>query len=291
MRNNGGGSGYLADQLAAYFYQQEGILLGQSAVYNEAFGDFYYDERSIDEMFLPPESMRYDGAVAVLIAPSCFSACEFFAYDMTTDDRAIIVGSYPTGGLGGGVQDFNMPDDITVRITIARAVDMEGNVHIEGQGVVPTYRVPVTEETLFAEGDVILQYGEMALTEAILGKLVDGGTIMMNPAPSSVTVTGVLAPETGIRYKVTFRAGSTISLFAGDEDEELDTVLNIYEETGSQVIASNDNADDESVNSALEDLEVGDSDVTVVVEVRLADGEESGQFYLRLEARPTSEQQ
>jgi hypothetical protein len=28
---------------------------------------------------------------------------------------------------------------------------MEGNIHIEGIGVVPTVRVPVTPETLFAE--------------------------------------------------------------------------------------------------------------------------------------------
>jgi hypothetical protein len=44
-----------------------------------------------------------------------------------------------------------MPEGSVFQYTTGRAVDMDGNIHIEGIGVVPTLRVPVTAETLFAE--------------------------------------------------------------------------------------------------------------------------------------------
>jgi C-terminal processing protease CtpA/Prc len=106
---------------------------------------------------LPPENMRYDGAIAVLVGPNCVSACEFFSYDMTINNRAAIVGHYPTAGGGGGIERFFMPEGLTLQMTIGRNVDGNGNIHIEGRGVVPTVRVPVTEETLFSDGDPVLE--------------------------------------------------------------------------------------------------------------------------------------
>ena len=68
---------------------------------------------------------------------------------MTIDDRASIIGHYPTGGLGGAVDDFKMPDDIEIRFTVTRQLDPDKNIHIEAQGVAPTVLVPVTYESLF----------------------------------------------------------------------------------------------------------------------------------------------
>ncbi|MGQ9889893.1 MAG: S41 family peptidase [Aggregatilineales bacterium] len=156
MRQNGGGSGFLANQMAAYFFDTPHAL-GNSLRYDSVKGDFYADNRSQRRFYLPPEDLRYRGPVAVLVSPDCYSACEFFAYSMTTDNRAAIVGQYPTGGLGGGVEDFYMPEGIRFRFTVGRAVDANGRIHIEGVGVVPTVRVPVTEETLFSGGDPVLE--------------------------------------------------------------------------------------------------------------------------------------
>jgi len=156
MRNNSGGSGFLADQMAAYFFQ-EPLELGQSAMYDESVGEFMIDERYTDVFYLPDENLRYDGPVAVLVGPNCNSACEFFAYNMTLEDRAAIVGQYPTAGLGGSVTEALMPLDVYFRMTIGRALDMDGEIHIEGKGVPPTVQVPVTEETLFSDGDPILE--------------------------------------------------------------------------------------------------------------------------------------
>lgn len=156
MRVNGGGSGFLADQMAAYFFD-EPLETGGTGVWDESLGDFYFDPRSVSRFYLPPEELRYHGAVAVIVSPTCLSACEFFSYDMTLENRAAIVGHYPTGGLGGGVNDFAMPEGEFVRFTIAREVDAQGNIHIEGLGVAPTVRVPVTEDTLLSNADALIE--------------------------------------------------------------------------------------------------------------------------------------
>lgn len=156
MRNNGGGSGFLADQMAAYFFQ-EPLELGNAGSYDEGLGEFFFDTQTRDLFILPPEELRYDGVVIVLVGPNCASACEFFSYDMTVADRATIIGQYPSAGLGGGVQQFFMPDNISVQLTVSRAVDNDGNIHLEGIGVVPDIRVPVTIETLFTDEDAVMQ--------------------------------------------------------------------------------------------------------------------------------------
>jgi C-terminal processing protease CtpA/Prc len=162
MRQNGGGSGFLADQMAAYFYN-EPLQLGNTETYDEAKGEFYADPRGESRFYLPPENLRYNGKVAVLVGPSCASACEFFSYAMTLQDRSAIVGQYPTAGLGGGQKAFTMPGPLVLQFSIGRPVDADGNIIIEGTGVVPTVKVPVDEETLFSEGDPILDAAVNAL--------------------------------------------------------------------------------------------------------------------------------
>lgn len=155
MRQNSGGSGFLADQMAAYFFD-ESLELGNTGRYDEESGEFFFDERTIDRFYLPAEDLRYDGKIAVLIGPNCSSACEFFSYNMTRQARAATVGQYPTAGLGGSIEQFKMPGEQRIQFTVGRAVDMNGEIHIEGKGVSPTVKVPVDEETLFSAGDPIL---------------------------------------------------------------------------------------------------------------------------------------
>jgi C-terminal processing protease CtpA/Prc len=156
MRQNSGGKGFLADQMAAYFFN-EPLRLGNTGYYNEKLDDFFFDPRTEDRFYLPSADLRYHGKVAVLIGPNCKSACEFFAYDMSIQERAAIVGQYPTAGLGGSVAEFKMPGGQFIRYTIGRAVDMNGEIHIEGKGVTPTVKVPVDETTLFGAGDPVLE--------------------------------------------------------------------------------------------------------------------------------------
>ena len=165
LRTNGGGNGWLANQMAAYFFDQE-MVVGNTAHYSKDTGEFYMDPGDERRMIPPRTELQYSGPVAVLVGPACASACEFFSYDMTINNRAIIVGQYPTEGAGGSVEQFLMPEDLHVQITTGRAVDANGNIHLEGKGVVPTVKVPVTVDTLKKQAngeDVILEAAEEAL--------------------------------------------------------------------------------------------------------------------------------
>jgi C-terminal processing protease CtpA/Prc len=166
MRVNGGGSGWLADQMAAYFFDKETVV-GNVARYDKSSGQFYMDPGDQTSMIPPRADLQYKGPVAVMVGPACASACEFFSYNMTIDNRAIVVGEYPSEGAGGSVEQFLMPEDMHVQITTGRAVDAQGNIHLEGKGVTPTEKVPVTVDTLQKEAngeDVVLKAAEDALT-------------------------------------------------------------------------------------------------------------------------------
>lgn len=160
LRNNSGGSGFLADQMAAYFFDKP-LEIGNAAQYNPELDDFYFDPRTVERYYLPPAELRYAGPLAVIVGPKCSSACEFFAYDLSLEERATIIGHYPSAGLGGSISQLLMPELVVFQYTSGRAVDMAGNIHIEGIGVVPDIRVPVTAETVFAEDallDAAIEY-------------------------------------------------------------------------------------------------------------------------------------
>jgi C-terminal processing protease CtpA/Prc len=282
MRYNGGGSGFLADQMAAYFFQEEHIL-GYGASYNEEIDDFYFDPRGVDKFILPPEDLRYDGELAVVIAPSCFSACEFFSYNMTIEDRAAIVGHYPTGGLGGGVTDFYMPEDTSIRFTVSRQVDPDYNIHIEGQGVAPTIDVPVTLESELGDIDALLSAAEEHLTEAVLGKLIYGGDLVLGSGSTEVLANGIVEPNQRIRYRLTLPANRVVSIYLNGVDETVDTVLTFYDESGTQRLGENDDVDEDTLSSAITDLDVGEEPFTLLVDVTVKDSVISETFTLKVE--------
>ncbi|MEX0788562.1 MAG: S41 family peptidase [Anaerolineales bacterium] len=186
LRQNGGGSGYLADQMAAYFFDEETVT-GNTAIYDDSTGDFFLDPTDPGLMYPPREDLRYHGPVVVIVGPACASACEFFSYDMTLNARATVVGQYPSAGLGGSVEDFAMPEGMSIRMTIGRAVDAEGQIHIEGIGVVPDIRVPVTEATVLNGGrDVILDAAAQAIgTPTGAGVVPEGPPAMASLAASN----------------------------------------------------------------------------------------------------------
>ncbi|MDE2856694.1 MAG: S41 family peptidase [Chloroflexota bacterium] len=289
MRKNGGGSGYLADQLGAYFFQEERIL-GYSSAYNESLDDFYLDPRSEDRFILPPEELRYDGEVAVIISPGCFSACEFFTYNLTIDDRAAVIGNYGTGGLGGAVDDFLMPEDMTIRFTVTRALNADKEIHIEAQGVLPTVLVPVTFESLFEEGDLLLQAAEEYLTGEILGELIDGGELSLGAGSTEVQANGVVGPDQRVRYRTTLPGNRIVSIYLSGVDDSVDTVLGIYNESGSSLLGENDDADDDTRGSVLADLDVGEQGATFTLEARVKNSNDAQQFTLKIVEVPPEEE-
>lgn len=164
LRNHAGGSTWLADQLAAYFFD-EPLSLGNTGFYDAERDEFVFDAARAGRFRLPPEELRFRGQVALLLGPNCASACEFFAYNLTLQDRAVTFGHYPTAGMGGTAERFRMPGSIVVQMTAGRAVNAQGEVHIEGRGVVPSLRVPLTLETLLMDGDAVLQAALAVIAE------------------------------------------------------------------------------------------------------------------------------
>ena len=276
MRSNGGGSGWLAQQMAAYFFHEPHVL-GNSGFYDEDTEDFFFDPDTEDDFILPPEDLRYDGEVAVLVYSSCYSACEFFSYYMTVEDRAAIVGHTATAGAGGSVETFYMPDDMEVTFTVGRAVDADHNIHLEGIGVVPTLRVPVTEETLFSEGDAVLEAAIAWLNDALVIVPDDAGEI----AVGDVIIDQILRSQR-LRYTLTLPAGSVTDILLGSEDGDLDTLLNLYDASGETLLDSNDDIDLPGSGSALYGVEAGDEELIVIVEVTTYNDGDEGEYILEI---------
>lgn len=197
MRWNGGG--YNLDRVYAGYFFQEEVVIGIDELYYTDVDDFVIDPNAIEVIQPPADGRFYGGPVAVLVSPSCASACEFFTYNMSLNDRAAIVGQYPTAGLGGNITRVFLPDGLVMQFTIGRALDADGNIRLEGIGVTPTVDVPVTEETLLSDDDVILQYGVDYLNEAnnIATGTGESATIELGDE-----VTGSLDVGERVRYTV-----------------------------------------------------------------------------------------
>lgn len=285
MRQNGGGSGFLADQLAGYFFEEDQIV-GYTSYYDPDTDTFVTDLERPDRMYAAPAALRYSGAIAVLVGPSCASACEFFSYNMTVNDRAQIVGHYPTAGLGGSVQDFYMPEGIAIRFTIGRALDANQEIHLEGIGVVPTIDVPIDEETAFASGDVVLDYAVRALDEATgqVGtsrapaqvEIVEGGEIAVGDE-----VEGSLAVGQRVRYTLTVEDALALDITVAGVDGDLDTYLRIFDSADALITENDDVVLGQEVNSAVLGLTL-DAGETIIIEVGTYDDSSAGDFVLKL---------
>lgn len=154
LRNNGGGSGGLAMDFAGYFFDEERIV-AETLYYNQLTGEFEANEYPSK---IQPAPMLYEGKIAVLVSPNCVSACEWFSNAMTVDDRAVVVGSFPTNGAAGevGRGQYTLPFDFSMQFPTGRPQTMDGALLIEGVGVVPSVVVPVTADVALGEGDPVL---------------------------------------------------------------------------------------------------------------------------------------
>jgi carboxyl-terminal processing protease len=163
MRTNGGGSSNLANDFAGYFFEEE-IDVSYWWNYNEMTEQF---ERWPNPEQVKPGPMYYDGPVVVLVSPDCVSACEGFSYNMTQQGRARIVGHYPSAGAYGGVGrgQVSLPDDLELQFPTTRSTTPDGDIIIEGVGIVPDVTVPVTEESVLGEEDAVLSKAVELLTE------------------------------------------------------------------------------------------------------------------------------
>ncbi len=313
MRQNGGGFGFLADMMAAYFFD-EALITGNSEQFDEELGEFVTKPENARSFILPPDrSLYYDGQITVLVGPACASACEFFSFDLTLQNRAVIVGQYPSAGLGGGVNDLRMPEGESVRYTVGRAIGPDGNIHIEGIGVQPNIVVPVTEETLFTDEDVVLQTAIDYLQGEIEFEFPEPGPEEEensdsaegeegddeNTDESEEAEEGEESSEVALDFQASLEAGDIVegeltegeshffevTLIEGDVVDiaavaqdmlSLDLQMIIYNTAGEQ-LDSNDDLDVKNFNPGILGIEATE-DIVLIVEIRGFDDEQSGAY-------------
>jgi len=159
MRSNSGGSplglaGFLTD---------ENIELGQLAYYSEKTGQF--EPEGPPDLFYPNETQYRFPRLALLVDQTCYSACELEAYGFSQLDGIQVVGMFPTGGVEAEVArgQFQLPAGLSLQAPTGRFTLPDGSLFLEGQGVQPTLRVPITAENVLSNEDVVLRAAEEAL--------------------------------------------------------------------------------------------------------------------------------
>ncbi len=270
LRQNTGGRGFLADQMAAYFFQ-EALVLGNAGHWDDDRGEFYFDPELEQRFYLPAEDLRYDGELVVIVGPSCASACEFFAYDLTLEDRAVVVGLYPTAGLGGSISRVLMPENEFFTFTQGRAVDIDGNIHIEGIGIVPDILLPVNEFNLLSEGDEILDAAVRELDSKIFGEGFEGESITIGDS-----IEGTLESGASDRYSLDLEAGDILNIFL--ESDEFEPVFALYDLEGTFLGSTEGLAE-----ASIVGFEVL-FDFSVIIEVLGSSDSDSGNYILMVAA-------
>jgi C-terminal processing protease CtpA/Prc len=159
LRNNGGGAPL---GLAGFLYDQD-IVMGQLEYYSEATGRF--EPEGQPEKVTPYENQYPFDGLAVLVGQNCASACEIEAYAFSQIPGAIIVGMYPSAGVEAEVSrgQFKLPEGIEMQFSTGRFVLPDGSIFLEGAGVQPTLRVPITRGTALTDEDAELIAAQEAL--------------------------------------------------------------------------------------------------------------------------------
>ncbi len=276
LRNNGGGWDFNGSTMLGYFYdtQQE---TGGSA-------DYFPDIDRIEVnplakgLILPTANVndRFHGKIAVMVSPFCVSECEFFSDALQRTGRATIIGQYHTAGGGGSIQNIYLPEGVEIQFTFSRGLDPQGKVKIQGTGVVPDIKVPVTEDTVFA-ADAVLDAATKYLDDATAIKTEDGGTVAVGDSLS-----GKLEQFSAVEYTFTATEDVTLKITLTDPETALDTMLIVYDADGNE-LAENDDSSDHAPNSEISDLEVKAGE-TITIDASTYDPTDSGDYTLTVAA-------
>ncbi len=159
VRGNPGGFSQMSDAMASRFFS-EGFLVGRT---------FAPDGRLVFQMAVEPREPIFTGSVAVLVDGGTSSAGDLFAYTMQRNGRALIIGHTPSGGLAGTVSggQYYLPARGFIQVPTGALIDDEGQIIVEGTGVIPDVLVPLTLESLRSPADEVLQAAEAALREVV----------------------------------------------------------------------------------------------------------------------------
>ncbi len=200
MRMNSGGSplglaGFLTDQR---------IDLGQLEYYSDKTGKF--EPEGPREKFLPNQEQYSFPEMALMVGQACASACEIEAYGFSQVAGMIVVGEYPSAGIEAevGRGQFLLPDGMGLQVPTGRFTLPDGSIFLEGKGVQPTIKVPLTVENVLSGEDVVLKEAEKAVLEpAGAGVEPSGPPTIASKADAEANVASVQPIEDLAREKYT----------------------------------------------------------------------------------------
>ena len=143
LRGNPGGLGAMAMGMSGWFVDGKGQQLGVMIMRT---GELRF--------VVNPRARRYEGPVAILIDEVSASTAEIMAGGLKDLGRATLFGSTSAGAALPSVIE-KLPNGDGFQYAVANYVS-EGGKPLEGFGVAPDVPVPVTRESLLAEGDPVL---------------------------------------------------------------------------------------------------------------------------------------
>ncbi len=149
----------------AGFLTNKTILLGQTEYYSNESGKFQADGPR--DKFTPMQEQYSFKKMVLLVDQACASACEQEAYGFSQVPGMEIVGMYPTSGTEAEVArgQFQLPDGMSLQVPTGRITLPDGSLFLEGTGVQPTLKVPITAANVLSTDDVVLKIAEQEISK------------------------------------------------------------------------------------------------------------------------------
>ncbi len=141
--------------LAGYLTTSE-IPRGVTEYFSDKTGKF--EPEGPADKITPMAEQFHFAKMALLVDLSCYSACELEAYGFSQVPGMMVVGMYPTAGTEAEVArgQFKLPGGVDLQIPTGRMVNPDGSLFLEGTGVQPTIKVPITAANVLSSDDVVL---------------------------------------------------------------------------------------------------------------------------------------
>jgi C-terminal processing protease CtpA/Prc len=149
MRYNSGGR---LLGLAGFLTENE-LLFGNAEAYNDVTESFEF----AGLLGVSPIQPTYHfDTIILLVGMACASACEYEAASFSTIPGTTVIGDAPTAGMFGGISGLvQLPDGITFAAPDTRVMTLNGELFIEGTGVIPDVTVPVNEQNVLSSRDIV----------------------------------------------------------------------------------------------------------------------------------------
>ncbi|MCB0123824.1 MAG: hypothetical protein KDE58_16335, partial [Caldilineaceae bacterium] len=192
LRGNSGGWDRLYFTMASYFFNADNPVsmhwIDQDS-YDPMADDLVREVAPEYLLSAPQPDLYYGGPLVILIDQNCASSCEFFSQFLQTNGRATVVAQHASKGAGAPINEVKLPSGIIFHYTKGRAYFAgTDEMNLEGKGVTPDIRVPVTEESVaatLAGADPVLAAGVRVLDDLVTQAFVDA----LNLAPLTTDMT------------------------------------------------------------------------------------------------------